>query len=190
MYEYDASDALCSLRWMLVCCGHYHRRLQGAVCSCRLPIVLLQHCLLRYAVTALSNSDDLGDLGWQGHLWQCHCVVHFSFLQLDSWAFFCSCQVYRYRLLIYPRVAASSTIWSFSLCSGLPIFSPRSLYVVSLLNAVTHSIWWPGENWVSSRKHKVLDFRSLLDASFVITSYFSMHAYKLLGSENLVSCDA
>jgi hypothetical protein len=85
---YDASDALCSLRWMLLCCGHYHRRLQGAVCSCRLPIVLLQHCLLQYAVTALSSSDDLGDLGRQGHLWQCHCVVHFSFLQLGSWTFF------------------------------------------------------------------------------------------------------
>lgn len=88
---FDASDALCSLRWMLLCCGHYHRRLQGAVCSCRLPIARLCFCSIvccQYVMTALSSSDDLGDLGWQGHLWQCHCVVHFSFLQLDSWTCF------------------------------------------------------------------------------------------------------
>ena len=50
---YDASDALCSLRWMILCFGHYHRRLPVAVssagfidllcCSCQVYRCCLVH---------------------------------------------------------------------------------------------------------------------------------------------------
>ena len=65
------------------------------------------------------------------------------------------------------------------MCGGLVMFSRTELYVVPLLHIATQSIWWPGENWVRSKNHKVLDLqvRNLL-ASFVIR-IFTVHSVQI-----------
>jgi len=67
-----------------------------------------------------------------------------------------------------------------AMCGGLVMFSRTELYVVPLLHIATQSIWWPGENWVRSKNHKVLDLqvRNLLLASFVIR-IFTVHSVQI-----------